>query len=460
MPCPSRPTRSCILRSLAPLLLAPLVLAGALTAPATAAPAERPLPPTVTGVSADSGPVDGGQFVTLRGSGLTRVTQVSFGATRTARLHAWSDSELTVRVPAHGAGRVLVRAAAPGIASAYDEQAAYTFTADAPTLTWDGPAAPAPAVAEYDTPSDTRAPQVAMTCPTADFCAVSGDLGVATFDGRTWSAVTRTDAAPTGARTDAPSDAAAAVAAEPLISCADPSSCLAVAPDSHVWHLADGTWTDLGAQEGITSLSCGGPQLCGAVVNDKAVLFDGRWWSTAATLFEGGVSGLSCTNTRTCVANSVSHFWRTWQGEWSPARPMYSTQELRDHDLTRNVTGALECTSAVSCVSGGYVTASANSFVAFLTDGVWSLKQLARSEATDGDVGRTASLECRSSTFCLKDDVLRDGAGRATHAFSVVSGNEVVPAGLEAPAPLALSCWGPATCVSVRQDGTWARTRG
>ena len=449
-----RPSRT--LRSLAPLLLAPLALAGALTAPAAASSAERPLPPTVTGVSADSGPVDGGQFVTLRGTGLTRVTQVTFGATRTARLHAWSDTELTVRVPTHGAGRVLVRAAAPGIASAYDERAAYTFIADAPTLTWDGPAAPAPAVTAYD----GAAPQVAMTCPTAGFCAVSGDLGVATFDGRTWSAVTRTDTASTGSRTDAPSDAAAAVAAEPLISCADPSSCLAVAPDSHVWHLTDGTWNDLGAQEGITSLSCGGPQLCGAVVNDKAVLFDGERWGAAATLFEGGVSGLSCTSTRTCVANSVSHSWRTWQGEWSPARPMYSTQQLRDHDLTRNVTGALECTSAVSCVSGGYVTASANSFVAFLTDGVWSLKQLARSEATDGDVGRTASLECRSSTFCLKDDVLRDGAGRARHAYSVVSGNEVVPAGLEAPAPLALSCWGPSTCVSVRQDGTWARARG
>lgn len=65
--------------------------------------------PSVTSVTPSSGALRGGVRVTVRGSGFNRVTAVKFGAATGTRVNVISRRTLTVRVPAHAAGRVYVR---------------------------------------------------------------------------------------------------------------------------------------------------------------------------------------------------------------------------------------------------------------------------------------------------------------------------------------------------------------
>jgi hypothetical protein len=67
-------------------------------------------PPTVTGLSADAGPLAGGTVVTLTGAHLEDVTAVRFGTSLGTGLVRVSPSTLRVTSPAHAAGTVTVRA--------------------------------------------------------------------------------------------------------------------------------------------------------------------------------------------------------------------------------------------------------------------------------------------------------------------------------------------------------------
>lgn len=78
--------------------------------------------PTVTSMNPTGGTANGGQTVTITGSGLSGATQVRFGSAVAAELNVASDRQLTVTAPA-GAG-----AAAVTIVTANGTAAAGNFT--------------------------------------------------------------------------------------------------------------------------------------------------------------------------------------------------------------------------------------------------------------------------------------------------------------------------------------------
>lgn len=78
-------------------------------ASATATPAV----PQIEAVEPPVGPLAGGNWVTVTGSGLSGATAVEFGTTR-ALFAVVSDGELRVQAPAHSAGTVDVRVTTPG----------------------------------------------------------------------------------------------------------------------------------------------------------------------------------------------------------------------------------------------------------------------------------------------------------------------------------------------------------
>lgn len=91
--------------------------------------------PRVTGMSARSGPVTGGQVITINGSSLSYVTAVSFGALRAVVLAHSTSTSLQVRAPASWAGTVRVAVVTEGGASASTAADLFTFQNPAPQLT-------------------------------------------------------------------------------------------------------------------------------------------------------------------------------------------------------------------------------------------------------------------------------------------------------------------------------------
>ena len=86
------------------------------------------VPPTVTGVSPNSGPVAGGQTVTVTGTGFTGATQVNFGTAAASGLVAASDTTLTVISPqVTAAGPVDVRVTTPTGTSAATAADQFTY---------------------------------------------------------------------------------------------------------------------------------------------------------------------------------------------------------------------------------------------------------------------------------------------------------------------------------------------
>jgi hypothetical protein len=91
------------------------------------------IPPTVTGVSPNSGAAAGGTTVTITGRGFTGATGVSFGGTLLVPggFTVDSDAQITATSPAHATGAVDVRVTTPDGTSPADP-AVDTFTFAAP----------------------------------------------------------------------------------------------------------------------------------------------------------------------------------------------------------------------------------------------------------------------------------------------------------------------------------------
>ena len=251
--------------------------------------------PVVTGVAAQRGPTGGGSFVTLHGAGFLGTYVVAFGSVKTRRLHVWSSTEITVRVPPHAAGIVNVRVARPGSASAPSTLAKYEYgrSSTPPDLHPGGDAQPAPAVSS---PVDeTQQARLDLACTSESFCAAVGDLGLSVFGGSSWSAVT-----PTGPGVE-----------RPQISCED-TFCMAYAADGHRWRYQDSVWTDLGALAGQRSLSClSGGRVCIAEADGQAHIYQNGTWRAGVDVLRGGVAGATCA-VNGCVVTSRSNYFRIY----------------------------------------------------------------------------------------------------------------------------------------------------
>ena len=90
--------------------------------------------PTVTAVRPDSGPVAGGEQVTITGTGLTGATTVHFGTATAAIAAGGTDTSLTVTTPVGTAGPVHVTVTTDGGTSAESDADQYTYLAK-PTVT-------------------------------------------------------------------------------------------------------------------------------------------------------------------------------------------------------------------------------------------------------------------------------------------------------------------------------------
>jgi hypothetical protein len=423
-------------RQFSGLLTALLLLATGLAAQ-TNQPAEAAVVrPTVTGVAATTGSTAGGEFVTLHGTGFNGVYVVAFGGVKTRSLHVWSSTELTVRVPRHAAGRVYVRVARPGAASVLTSRATYTYAATPRGLATQGTPQEAPEVATFIEPI---APNLALDCATSTFCAAVGDVGAAVWDGASWSTPTTIGSGDE----------------EVLLSCPVGGFCLAYSSDGHTWRYANGAWTDLGAFPGLGELDCGGPLLCGGVVGDQAVVFDGVQWSAPATLFAPGVAGISCPHQTRCVANSGSGFYRIWAEGWGPSRPMWNTAALRNSSLTRGVTGGLECSTVNYCISTGVIFTDIEHFrMSVFTGSTWSP---AREVIATTDQIRT-DVDCATNNFCLHRARGTDFLGDAYQQYRVLNGTarSASTASPTARGQYDVACWAPYQCIGIGFH-TWTR---
>ena len=91
--------------------------------------------PTLTSLSANSGPTGGGNQVTLTGTNFSNVTGVFFGATPANAYTVDSDTSITATVPAATAGAVTVSVATDAGISAAGGGTTYTYNATAPSVT-------------------------------------------------------------------------------------------------------------------------------------------------------------------------------------------------------------------------------------------------------------------------------------------------------------------------------------
>jgi hypothetical protein len=90
--------------------------------------------PTITSVSPASGPLGGGQTVTVRGTDFTGATAVKFGTKPGTSVVVASATRLTVVSPSHAAGVFDVRVTTPDGTTALVPADQYTYAA-APTIT-------------------------------------------------------------------------------------------------------------------------------------------------------------------------------------------------------------------------------------------------------------------------------------------------------------------------------------
>ena len=377
-------------------LLAGLVLVTPLGA---VAPAEAAAPPVLTGVAADTGLTSGGDIVTLHGAGLLGTYVVSFGGVRTRSLHVWSSTEITVRVPRHGAGIVSVRVARPGSASAATTLARYTYVTSRQVPTALVPRSttqPAPPVSTIG--SATQRVRVDLTCDSDEFCVAAGDLGLSTWDGSTWGAVV-----PTGSG-----------AQRPLVSCATSVFCMAAAADGGLWRYDHGTWTRGGTLTGITSLSCSGG-VCLAEAGHRVHTYQDGVWDGGTVPITGGVSGVSCAFGG-CVVTSATGYYRirsTATHEWSAVRPMWNSAKLRTSSLTRGVVGSLQCSGRSRCMSLGQPDPRTGvERFAIFTGRTWSIGIAHLTTAKAPRQGTSRLVQCRGEFECLEVTHGTDASGR------------------------------------------------
>lgn len=92
-------------------------------------------PPVVSGVESASGPIDGGETVTITGTGFVAVTAVRFGSSEAASFTVNSETTLTATVPL-GRGTVDVTVSTPAGTSPTSAADRFTYALTADVLAW------------------------------------------------------------------------------------------------------------------------------------------------------------------------------------------------------------------------------------------------------------------------------------------------------------------------------------
>jgi len=96
--------------------------------------------PTITSLSRVSGPVSGGNTVTITGSGFSTVQHIQFGTTTARSFTYRSVTQLVATTPAHAAGTVRISVTTPGGTTPTSSADVYQFIVSAPAVTSISPA--------------------------------------------------------------------------------------------------------------------------------------------------------------------------------------------------------------------------------------------------------------------------------------------------------------------------------
>ncbi len=401
---------------------------GTLPSPAAAATA-----PTITGIAPRSGPIDGGQLLTIRGFHLTGTRSVLFGSVRSTDVRVTSETSLTVRTPAHGQGRVYVRVVRADATSPFSSVGTYFFLPRPRTL------------ALGHTAAHTALDFPDVSCASASFCGAGGMYFVdsagypvgAVWNGHAWGA--QHQLGELGFGIDRVS-----------VSCAASPTrlCLFGTFDGIVWRTDGSTWTasDLGMQAAlghtaVPALSCATSRFCQAVAGNRVWTWDGTSWSDPQQVLgadgrpDGAFADVSCPTTAFCyavVGGTPATAIRWQHGAWEPSRTIMANASF---------TG-ITCSSAAYCLASG---AFGNGLSYLVYTGLaWSPPQpgIVRTETA------RPLLECLSPTSCV-----RSGTSYQTY-------NGVARA-LNHPEPYdGVSCWAAYSCLVVERATSSTTTRG
>jgi hypothetical protein len=374
--------------------------------------------PSVTAVSPNSGPVAGGNTVTLTGSHFNLVKKVVFGTTAGTSVHVVSASKLTVTAPAHAAGDVDIKVvtaygSSPGVAGD-----SYLYNAPTPTtLSWGDV-----------TPADTTGGGItALSCPTTSFCAAIDNYGNAfTYDGTQWSSADHIDSSETLRG----------------LSCASASFCVATDTIGYVFMYNGAGWDsgDLIATDDSTvmTVSCPTGSFCMAGGYDGAYSYSDGTWSGPTAVGTVALVDISCPTISFCMAINASSDAYTWQSGsgWNGPTDIDGTGA--------GILYPVSCPSASFCAAVGVDDGNQITYAS----GTWNQPGTIAS----GGSNTLASVSCATSTMCVA--VGRGSIGASTWLYTgqdwqYQTGIDPAAFGFDA-----VSCPTASTCIASDGAGT------
>ena len=225
---------------------------------------------------------------------------------------------------------------------------------------------------------------IAVSCPSADFCAAVDGFAVWTFNGGSWS---EAGTAGTGYGGFGPT----------AVSCASASFCVAVGSAGKTETFDGQSWSapsPVVDPYGFVALSCPSSSFCAAVDGmHRALGYTGSSWSTPVTIDQTPISALSCSSASFCTALDTNGNVSMYSGgTWSVPSPV------------ENGTTAVQLIS-ISCLSSSFCMAGDTVGDDWIFDGSsWHLDASHDSDANSNLTG----VSCPSTTFCAAANDIGD----------------------------------------------------
>lgn len=402
-------TRPPTLAWLLAILATALALFGSALAVAPASAADPT--PTITGIAARSGPLAGGDLVTIRGYHLSGTTSVLFGGTPTSTdLRVISDTHVQVRTPAHAAGGNYVQVVRPDATSPRNAIATYVFVA-APAPLKFGPQHARPGVGGD------------LACASASLCASIGVVreerqghyvyGAVVRNGSTWRAREFSHYGVNG------------------VSCtlSPHRMCMTVGTDGYASRYDGRGWhrtkvAPASYDHPLVDVSCATSSFCQAITTDGAAYrWNGTRWSGATRIADARLLSVSCPRTTFCYAVGATGV--RWIGSrWVAAHPVTDT----------GMASSISCSSATFCMAGGNFQGGNR---VIFTGVAWSPPNHDRS---DFEGMNQTPVTCTGPTFCVNPN----GNFEVEYHFATYNGDVV---NQDQEFGTQISCWAAYRCM-------------
>lgn len=405
---------------------------------------------TVTGIASRSGPVEGGQRVTILGTHLDTVTGVKFGSVAAHSYTSVSDHEITLTTPTHGAGRTYVRVSTSlHGTSPQSEVATYIFTARLATLANGGNA---------HTHSDLGSAEV--SCASATWCGAGGfdyiepsgfghEAGEV-FTGHGWG--------PQKAFEDdsfSPATVSVSCVVTPSRLCqfATYSGRVYRTTNGTTWSVTTLTLPGTPSSTEIPQLSCATSTSCTAVYGADSWTWNGASWSAAEPVLgtggrpTGTFNDVSCPTTTFCqavLAGSPAQVIRRKSGVWGQVEAVPTT-------ASGAALQSITCSGSTFCLVRGNLAAG-KAYLSW-TGLAWSPPQPGSATATIPFGESRPSLQCLSGMSCVRANRPSDPGT----AYSFQTYNGVAHSQAQLPP---VSCWATYQCLVVGENSSYVTKKG